>query len=66
MAATTRGKLKEHYEGMHRNCDWIMKHTIDCLELVQDKNDKLSTATKQIAELTKVLDEFVMRIYANL
>jgi len=34
MAGNTRGKLKEHYEGLHRNFDWCLKHINPCLELI--------------------------------
>ncbi len=26
MAGNTRGKLKEHFEGVHRNLDWALHH----------------------------------------
>jgi len=26
MAGNTRGKLKEHFEGVHRNIDWALHH----------------------------------------
>jgi len=26
MAGNTRGKLKEHFEGVHRNVDWALHH----------------------------------------
>lgn len=34
MAGNTRGKLKEHYEGVHRNFDWCLKHINTSLELI--------------------------------
>lgn len=34
MAGNTRGKLKEHFEGVHRNLDWCMKHINESLELI--------------------------------
>lgn len=34
MAGNTRGKLKENFEGVHRNMDWCMKHINNSLELI--------------------------------
>lgn len=34
MAGNTRGKLKEHFEGIHRNFDWSMHHINTSLALV--------------------------------
>lgn len=34
MAGNTRGKLKENFEGVHRNLDWCMKHINTSLELI--------------------------------
>ncbi len=34
MAGNTRGKLKENFEGMHRNFDWGMKHINSSLDLI--------------------------------
>ncbi|GAJ17331.1 unnamed protein product, partial [marine sediment metagenome] len=49
MAGNTRGKLKEHFEGMHRNFDWILYHCQKSLELIKDKNPALTKAVKSIA-----------------
>lgn len=34
MAGNTRGKLKEHFEGVHRNMDWSLKHINTVLDLI--------------------------------
>ena len=34
MAGNTRGKLKENFEGVHRNFDWCIKHINVSLELI--------------------------------
>lgn len=34
MAGNTRGKLKEHFEGIHRNFDWSMHHINTALSLI--------------------------------
>lgn len=34
MAGNTRGKLKEHFEGIHRNLDWSLTHIQKSLGLI--------------------------------
>lgn len=34
MAGNTRGKLKENFEGVHRNFDWCLKHINASLDLI--------------------------------
>lgn len=34
MAGNTRGKLKENFEGVHRNFDWCLKHVNKSLDLI--------------------------------
>lgn len=34
MSGNTRGKLKEHFEGIHRNLDWCMHHIQHSLGLI--------------------------------
>lgn len=34
MAGNTRGKLKEHFEGIHRNLDWSLHHVNASLSLI--------------------------------
>ena len=34
MAGNTRGKLKEDFEGMHRNFDWCIHHVNHSLRLI--------------------------------
>ena len=35
MSGNTRGKLKEHFEGIHKNLDWCLHHCNTCLELIK-------------------------------
>lgn len=66
MAGNTRGKLKEQFEGVHRNFDWCTKHLINAQVLIKDHNPKLSVCVKTLAEGIKTLDELAMDIYARL
>jgi hypothetical protein len=34
MAGNTRGKLKEHFEGVHKNLDWSLHHINSALALI--------------------------------
>lgn len=34
MAGNTRGKLKEHFEGIHKNLDWSLNHIQKSLALI--------------------------------
>lgn len=66
MAGNTRGKLKEHFEGIHRNFDWILYHCQKCLELIATKNPGLTKAIKSIAKGVEVIDKIVQKLYARL
>ena len=35
MAGNTRGKLKEHFEGVHKNFDWILHHVAISATLIE-------------------------------
>ena len=66
MAGNTRGKLKEHFEGIHRNFDWILYHCDSSLGLIEERNPKLSEAVKSLAEGVKTLDEITQGLYATI
>jgi len=63
MASNTRGRIKERFEGIHRNFDWIMEHCSQCLTLIADKNPTMSKAVKSLSEGAKTLDELARDIY---
>ena len=66
MAGNTRGKLKEHFEGVHRNFDWSTKHLIIAQQLIKERNPKLTSGIKSLAEGIEMLDKLAMEIYARL
>lgn len=66
MASNTRGKLKENFEGMHRNFDWIVYHCQKSLALIQEHNPKLTGAVKSLAEGVMTLDDLAQDIYKKL
>jgi len=66
MAGNTRGKIKEHLEGVHRNCDWQTFHLQKVLELIEDKNPEISKSIETLAKSVAALDEFNQLIYSKI
>jgi len=66
MAGNTRGKIKEHFEGVHRNFDWITYHCQKLLALIGDKKPNLSDAVKSLDEGCKTLDGIVQEMYGKI
>ena len=63
MASNTRGRIKERFEGIHKNFDWVQEHCDQCLKLIANKNPAMSKAVKALAKGTKTLDELARDIY---
>ena len=66
MAGNTRGRLKEHFEGIHKNFDWIIYHCQSALALITDKNPVLSKAIKALAKGVDILDKIAQSIYKKI
>lgn len=66
MAGNTRGKLKEQFEGIHRNFDWITVHCERSLALIKEHKPELTKAIKDFNKGCQVLDELAQAIYARL
>lgn len=66
MAGNTRGKLKEHFEGIHRNFDWIVYHINLSVKLIADMNPALSKGIKALGKGVEVLDKLAQGIYSKL
>jgi len=66
MAGNTRGKLKEEFEGIHRNFDWITYHCQKALALIEDKKPNLSESIAEFQKGCAQLDELALKIYAKL
>ena len=66
MAGNTRGKLKEQFEGVHRNNEWIKTHLERSLVLIQDHKPKLSKGIEALAEGYATLDKLAQDIYSRL
>lgn len=66
MAGNTRGKLKEKFEGVHRNFEWSKKHLAEALELIKEHNPKLSDGIKELVAGIEMLDELSLQVYAKI
>jgi len=65
MARTTRGKLKENLEGIHRNCEWIKLHCEKSLELLPDDYPQFVNNFNVLVKIVDQLDEFANEIYSH-
>ncbi len=63
MASNTRGRIKERFEGIHKNFDWVQEHCEQCLKLIADKNPTMLKAVTALSEATLTLDELARDIY---
>lgn len=63
MASNTRGRIKERFEGIHKNFEWIKEHCSQSLKLIADKNPKMAKAVEALAKGTKILDDLARDIY---
>ncbi len=66
MAGNTRGRLKERFEGIHKNFEWIRAHCSESLGLIGDKKPELSISIEALAKGIDVMDELAQSIYGSL
>lgn len=66
MAGNTRGKLKEKFESVHRNFDWVEKHLQEALVLINEHKPKLSNGIRALHKSVETLDELAQGIYSKL
>jgi hypothetical protein len=66
MAGNTRGKLKEQFEGIHKNFDWITVHCERALVLIKDHKPELSKAIKALDSGAKTLDKLAQGVYSKI
>ena len=66
MAGNTRGKLKEHFEGIHRNFDWIVYHINESLKLIKEKHPHLSKGITALGKGVSALDNLAKGIYSKI
>ena len=66
MAGNTRGKLKEHFAGIHCNFEWAITHCEKALVLIKDHKPELSGSIKALAKGIRAFDELAQGIYSKL
>lgn len=64
MAGNTRGKIKEHLEGVHRNFDWSKVHLEKTLVLIADHKPELSESIAALVAAIDNLDKMTQEVYA--
>ena len=60
-----RGKLKEHVEGIHRNCQWIAEHCSQSLVMIGEDNDEMTRAFVALAACAEQVDDFALSLYSQ-
>lgn len=66
MAGNTRGKLKEHFEGMHRNFDWLDDHCKKSILLIAGRTPELTDAVQALQTEINALDKLVQGLYSTI
>lgn len=66
MAGNRRGRLKEHFEGIHKNFDWVLYHVNSAVALIAGDNPKLSKSFTDLGKATQTLDKLAKAIYDKL
>jgi len=66
MAGNTRGRIKEHFEGIHKNIDWIQYHCDKIVILVDGQKPRLSAAVNAFHAQQIILDELAQSLYATI
>ena len=65
MASGKRGKIKEHLEGVHRNCEWITDHCVQSMQINNDVHPELTESFQALAEIALQLDHFANNLYSQ-
>lgn len=66
MASNTRGRIKERFEGIHKNFEWVKEHCAQCLKLIADKNPSMTKGIESLGEGVKALDDIAQDIYSRI
>jgi len=66
MAGNTRGRIKEHFEGIHKQFDWIEFHCDKIELLIDGRKPQLSKAIRLLHEEIKTLDKLAQSLYATI
>jgi hypothetical protein len=73
MAGNTRGRLKERFEGVHKNLDWSIEHCKQSLILLEalpaphtESTKSLITAITALGQHLMTTDKLVLGIYEKI
>lgn len=66
MAGNARGKLKEEFEGIHRNLDWVRVHAGKAKIILGDTHPEIHTMLDSLIAEMDVLDEMAASVYGTL
>jgi len=66
MPKHTRGKVLEHLEGVHRNCEAINAHGEKSLLLLHDQNPEWAKAFNLLMQLNHEVDKAAQDLYGLL
>lgn len=66
MVKGTRNKVKEQIERVHVNFTWVCFHLSKALDLIGDKNPKLTEGLKSLLLGVETLDSLTQDIYSKL
>ncbi len=66
MGSNTRGKIKEHLEGMHKNLEAYKAHCAACLVLIADKNLTAQQTIENLWSINEQLDDFTLLAWARM
>ncbi len=66
MSGNARGKLKEEFEGIHRNLDWVRVHAQKVKVLLGETHPEIHSLLDSLIEEMNVLDDGAARIYGTL
>lgn len=66
MAGNRRGRLKEHFEGIHKNFDWVLYHVNKSLELLANDKPDLSKSIDSLGKTVQAIDRLAKDVYDRL
>ena len=66
MAGNTRGRIKEHFAGMHKQFDWLQFHCDAIVKLIDGRKPELSQAIEEFGAEIKELDKLIQGLYATI
>jgi hypothetical protein len=58
MSGNTRGKLKEHFEGVHKNYDWVIVHLNKSMQLI-DAQLRITDDVVKLGDDETAIQEYI-------